>query len=78
MYYELYDLNKDPHEFTNQYNNHEYAEVKEELETILKQLEKEEYLLSTIFYTPDKTPYWVNIGEGAGLAWLKKSKASNN
>ncbi len=78
MYYELYDLNKDPHEFTNQYNNHEYAEVKEELETILKQLEKEEYLLSTIFYTPDKTPYWVNIGEGSGLAWLKKSKASNN
>lgn len=72
MYYELYDLKLDPHEFKNEYENPDYALVRKEIEEMLNKLGKEENLLSTLFYKPGDTPYWFNDGEGAGLKYQRK------
>lgn len=60
---ELYDLEKDPHEFTNLYSHPAYAAVRDELEAALQ---AEPNLLRTVFYTCEDEPYWFNDGKGAG------------
>lgn len=64
VFYELYDLKTDPHEFVNRYDDPQYAAVRDELYGLLK---AEPYLLETIFRTPDGADYWLNLGSGAGL-----------
>ncbi|HOP10422.1 MAG TPA: sulfatase-like hydrolase/transferase [Oscillospiraceae bacterium] len=59
MYYELYDIENDPHEFNNLYNHKDYAKIQAELEAILYDLEKSEGLISTLFYDFTGTPYWM-------------------
>lgn len=67
LYRELYDLNSDPHEFINLYNDPAYEKHREKLYRILERHEQSEGLLSTVFYTNDKKPYWFNGENGAGL-----------
>lgn len=67
LYKEFYDLNKDPHEFQNLYGNAEYKEIIDEFEKYLEKREREEKLLSTLFYHKKGLPYYLNYGEGAGL-----------
>lgn len=64
VYYELYDLNTDPHEFINRYDDESYTTVCNELLALLK---NEPYLLETVFREPDGKDYWLNAGSGAGL-----------
>lgn len=67
MYKELYDLSKDPHEFCNLYSNPDYKEIVAMLEAYLEKREREEKLISTIFYHGEGLPYYLNYGDGAGL-----------
>ena len=65
IYRELYDLEKDPCEYVNLYNDPAYAQVRDELEQVLAE---EPNLLRTVFYNREKEsrPYWLNAGQGAG------------
>lgn len=63
VYRELYDLEKDPDEFENVYDDPAYAEIRDELEEMVKQ---DPNLLRTVFYRCTDRPYWFNGGEGAG------------
>ena len=67
MYKEFYDLEKDPHEFENLYENPDYKNIVEDLESILIEKEKSEKLLSTVFADIDDYPYYLDLGNGAGL-----------
>ncbi|MEG0942556.1 MAG: sulfatase-like hydrolase/transferase [Angelakisella sp.] len=58
MHKEFYDLNSDPYEFKNCYDNPAYSEAISELEALLDSKEKQEGMLSTVFYTGSKKPYW--------------------
>ncbi|MBP3333104.1 MAG: sulfatase-like hydrolase/transferase [Clostridia bacterium] len=66
VFYELYDLEKDPYEFENRYSDPEYADKIKELTSII---EGHPYLTETIFrdFTTGED-YWLNDGKGAGLA----------
>ncbi|MBQ8512980.1 MAG: sulfatase-like hydrolase/transferase [Clostridia bacterium] len=65
MYYELYDLNEDPHEFENRYADPRYADAVRELTAIL---EAEPHLMETVFRPyEDGGDYWLNYGGGAGF-----------
>lgn len=68
IYKEFYDLGKDPHEFVNRYMDEEYRAIINEMEVRLEQLEKEEGLLSSVFYVKGggALPFYVDFGEGAG------------
>lgn len=66
IYKELYDLEKDPDEFENEYFNPEYAEKIKELEAILEEKEEKEHLLSTVFFDNGERPYYADFGSGAG------------
>ncbi len=61
---EFYDLNKDPHEFRNEYGNPEYKTIINELTEIIK---AEPDLVETIFRTSDGAEYWADLGKGPGL-----------
>lgn len=63
IFRELYDLEKDPYEFTNLYADPAYAQVRDELEARLRE---EPNLLRTVFYRREDRPYWFNDGTGAG------------
>ena len=67
MYKELYDIEADPHEFCNRYSDPEYKDAVQFLESYLEKREREEKLISTIFYKGDGLPYYLNYGDGAGL-----------
>lgn len=67
IYYELYDLKRDPHEFENLYADPAYVEKRKQLESTMQKLEKEEVLMSSVFYNGSDRPYWLNFGDGAGL-----------
>lgn len=58
LHKELYDLAADPHELINRYGDPDYSVAVDELEELLEIREKQEGLLSTIFYTGSKKPYW--------------------
>ena len=63
IYKELYDLENDPHEFTNLYSDPRYQESRKELERILRETPQ---LLRTVFYHRDDAPYWFHSEDGAG------------
>ncbi len=65
VYYELYDLKADPHEFVNLYEDARYTEVRRELYAVL---EREPYLMETVFCGADGGDYWLDLGGGAGFA----------
>ena len=56
---ELYDLQNDPHEFVNLYNDPAHQRAREELEALLR---GEPNLLRTIFFQRNETPYWFKPG----------------
>jgi membrane-anchored protein YejM (alkaline phosphatase superfamily) len=65
MYFELYDLCRDPHEFTNCYNKAEYATEQDELIRLLEKEEREKGILSRVFYLPrEDKPYWFRQEDG--------------
>ncbi|MGN0906653.1 MAG: sulfatase-like hydrolase/transferase, partial [Bullifex sp.] len=66
IYKELYDLEKDPDEFENEYFNPEYSAKVRDLEAILEEKEEKEHLLSTVFFDNGERPYYANFGNGAG------------
>lgn len=55
-YREMYDLKKDPGEFTNVYAQEAYRGVRDKLERIL---EEDPRLLSSVFYDGQGAPYWL-------------------
>ncbi len=55
LYKELYNLNIDPNEFNNEYNNPKYLTQRDELHQILA----DEGLLKTVFYDEKTRPYWL-------------------
>ena len=63
IYHEMYDLEKDPFEYTNLYYDETYAEKRAELEALL---ENEPHLMRTIFRQKTGPAYWFNNGKGAG------------
>jgi arylsulfatase A-like enzyme len=62
---EFYDLEEDPKEFENRYEDPRYADIIAELTQLL---EAEPHLMDTVFRTPDGEDYWLNYGNGAGFA----------
>lgn len=74
LYKEFYDLSKDRYEFENQYFNPGYQAVISEMEAYLMNREKEDYILSTIFYENTGAPYYLNNGKGAGYFWNKEGR----
>ena len=67
VYMELYDLNRDPHEFENVWNRPEYADAQAGLLARLDELEQRSAVLSVLFEhkTAAGRPYWYSAGGAA-------------